>query len=196
MCLFVQICTDAPTWDQGQGETELLVSKKWRDILSTCLIAPHKKLKVKSAHHAIFTTHYSTQAKSESDDDNIYFVRKLRRWSSRWTRIKTGKSATQSSGFDEHAIFLFPSNEYDFVSRVLWLPGKGMMWCLQWYVWLTNNMKCQRLALLILGDVGRLAIDHSRGGPPNCQSVRKSWMFLKVVSMKVQWKGVNGTGYR
>ena len=35
MCLFVQICTDAPTWDQGQGESELLVSKKWKVLLST-----------------------------------------------------------------------------------------------------------------------------------------------------------------
>ena len=35
MCLFVQICTDASTWDQGQGETALLVSQKWRDTLST-----------------------------------------------------------------------------------------------------------------------------------------------------------------
>ena len=153
------------------------------------LIPRHKKVK---CH--IHKTHYWTQAKSESEDDTIYFLRILRRWSSQWTRIRMGKLATQSSGFDEHAIFLFPSNEYDFVSRVLWLPGKGMMWCFHWYAWFTNNSKCQKLALLLLGDVGRLTFDHSRGGPPNCQSVRKSWMFLKVVSRKVQWKGVNGNG--
>ena len=33
--LFVQICSDAPTWDQGQGEAALLVSKKWKVTLST-----------------------------------------------------------------------------------------------------------------------------------------------------------------
>ena len=82
-----------------------------------------------------------------------------------------------------------------FTSKDILYPGKGMMWWLQWYGWLTNKTKYQRLPLPP-GDVGRLAFDHSRGGPPNCQSVRKSWMFLKVVSMKVQWKGVNGTGYR
>ena len=55
MCLFVQICTDASTWDQGQGESELLVSKKWKVLLSTKF---SKEMKMK---HII-------RAKSEGDD--------------------------------------------------------------------------------------------------------------------------------
>ena len=136
---------------------------------------------------------FLTQAESESEDDNI-FCQEIEEMIITVDKNQDGKISYSEFRVEWTCYFiLFPSNGFDFVSCVIWLPGKGMMWCLQWYVWLTNNIKCQKLAML-QGDVGRLAIDHSRGGPPNCQSVRKSWMFLKVVSMKVPWKGVNANG--
>ena len=70
MCLFVQICTDASTWDQGQGESELLVAKKWKVIYDQPMISRHKKVNL--ARHAKLWKEVKMKhiifAKSEGDD--------------------------------------------------------------------------------------------------------------------------------
>ena len=71
MCLFVQICTDAPTWDQGQGETALLVSKKWKVLLSTS-DSTSQESESKSCPLSKFSKEmkmkHIIRAKSEGDD--------------------------------------------------------------------------------------------------------------------------------
>ena len=71
MCLFVQICTDAPTWDQGQGESELLVLSNEK-LSCQPLIPHHKKVKGNLACHAEFSKEVKMKhiilAKSEGDN--------------------------------------------------------------------------------------------------------------------------------
>ena len=184
MCLFVQICTNASTWDQGQGESALLVSKKWKVLLSTSDSTSQESESKSCPPCQIF----------KRNEDETHYSCKKWRWRSldlvcqeiEEMIITVDKNQDGKISYSEFRVRwtcyfkLFPSNGYDFVSHVIWLPGKGMMWCLQCYGWLTNKTKYQRL-LLPPGDVGRIAFDHSRGGPPNCQSVRKSWMFFLML---------------
>ena len=190
--LFVQICTDAPTWDQGQGETALLVSQKWRDTLSTsdCTSQEVESEICPSCH--IHNTLFNSSEKWKWWWQHL-FCQEIEEMI-----ITVDKNQDGKISYSEFRVRWTCSN-FHFTSKDILYPGKGMMWWLQWYGWLTNKTKYQRLPLL-LGDVGRLAFDHSRGGPPNCQSVRKLWMFLKshegCEHESVMRKNLNSTGYR